>query len=81
MTQTATNDRRRFLKAYTIVEKPGSQKDFWLSIGVASDNRDGSMSVKLDALPVNGLLHIREYEPRKNENGRQATERNPQKEW
>ena len=81
MTQTATNDRRRFLKAYTIVEKPGDQKDFWLSIGVASDNRDGSLSVKLDALPVNGLLHIREYEPRKNDGGRGAADRNPQKEW
>ncbi len=81
VTQTGTRDKRRILKAYTIVEKPGDQKDFWLNIGVASDNRDGSLSVKLDALPMNGLLHIREYEPRKNDGGHGMADRNNQNNW
>ncbi len=81
MQENTNNSNRRFLKAYTIIEKPGDQKDFWLSIGVASENRDGSLRVKLDALPINGQLHIREYEPRKNENGRQGADRTQSQEW
>ncbi|MGH7898781.1 MAG: hypothetical protein ACREQQ_12560, partial [Candidatus Binatia bacterium] len=31
----------------------------WVRIGVAFDNKDGSLNVLLDALPLNGRLHIR----------------------
>ena len=53
---------------YTVVEREGAQggkdekKSFWIRIGVAFVNRDGSMNVKLDALPVNGTLQIRDRE-------------------
>jgi hypothetical protein len=33
---------------------------YWLRLGVAFENRDGSISVYLDALPANGRLQIRE---------------------
>jgi hypothetical protein len=56
--------RKRILKIYTIVEKPGQEKGIWLEIGVGSENRDGSIRGKLDALPSNGMIHIREYEPK-----------------
>ena len=74
-------ERRRVLKVYTIVEKPGSQKGIWLDIGVATENRDGSLRAKLDALPVNGTLHIREYEPRKNDSIRPNGDKNPPNRW
>jgi hypothetical protein len=74
-------ERRRVLKVYTIVEKPGSPKGIWLDIGVASDNRDGSLSVKLDALPVNGAIHIREFEPRKTDSDRPSGDKNPPNRW
>ena len=46
---------------YTIIQKPQEEgKDFWQRVGVAFINRDGSMNVMLNALPVNGRLHIRE---------------------
>ena len=49
------------LKAgYTIVEKAGGKK-FWLRIGTAFVNRDGSLNVKLDAVPTTGTLHIRDF--------------------
>ena len=45
--------------------KPGSAetapKKYWHRVGVAFVNRDGSLSVKLEALPVSGELHIRDY--------------------
>lgn len=82
MERLESRDNKQVLKIYTIVEKPGSQKDIWLDIGVASYNRDGSISAKLDALPVNGLLHIREFEPRRfTETVRQEGDRKPPYEW
>ncbi|MBW2190524.1 MAG: hypothetical protein JRG93_13210 [Deltaproteobacteria bacterium] len=33
-------------------------------MGAAFVNRDGSLSVRLDAMPVNGELQIRDYQPR-----------------
>lgn len=48
---------------YTVIEPaPGSkyQKNFWQKVGVAFENKDGSMSVVLNCLPVNGKLQIRE---------------------
>ena len=44
---------------YTILET-GEGKSFWRMVGSAFVNRDDSLTVLLDALPVNGKLHIRE---------------------
>lgn len=43
---------------YTIVERTG--RSHWVRIGTAFVNRDQSLNVLLDAVPVNGQLHIRE---------------------
>ncbi len=40
-------------------------KAYWNRIGVAFVNSDGSLNVKLEALPVSGELHIRDYAPRR----------------
>ncbi len=48
--------------AYVIVER--GDKSYWTKIGVAFTNRDGSLNVRLDAVPVGGTLHIRDWEPR-----------------
>ena len=45
---------------FTIIEKEGWDKPVWCKIGAAFDNRDGSLTLFLDALPVNGKLHVRE---------------------
>ena len=55
-------ENKRVYKVYTIIEKPGADKGIWLEIGVANENRDGSLSAKPGALPVSGTLHIREFE-------------------
>jgi hypothetical protein len=47
---------------YTIVERAG--KSFWIRIGIGSVNQDGSLNLRLDAMPVNGTLQVRDYEPR-----------------
>jgi hypothetical protein len=46
--------------AYTVREGKEGTKGFWIAIGSAWTNKDGSLSLTLDALPVNGRLVIRE---------------------
>jgi hypothetical protein len=50
--------------AYTVVEREKDGREFWVRVGAAFVNRDGSLHVRLDAMPVNGRLHIRDYTPR-----------------
>jgi hypothetical protein len=47
---------------YTVRDAGTGKKGFWVEIGAAWTNKDGSLSVKLDALPVNGEIVI---QPRK----------------
>jgi hypothetical protein len=53
--------RNTWRAVYTIVERGGRR--LWLRIGTAFINRDQSMNVRLDAVPVNGQFHIREAPP------------------
>jgi hypothetical protein len=53
---------------YTIAERNG--RKHWVRIGIAFVNRDGSYNVRLDAVPVNGSLHIRDASPRELPAGR-----------
>ena len=52
---------------YTISEGEHPNQDRWRAIGAAFVNSDGSMNVLLDALPINGKLHIRDPKPRADE--------------
>jgi hypothetical protein len=42
----------------------GRPRSFWTKIGVAFENRDGSWSLHLSALPVDGRMQMREPWPR-----------------
>ena len=48
------------LAVYSIIET-GEGKSLWRLVGTAFVNRDESLTVLLDALPVNGRLHIRPF--------------------
>jgi hypothetical protein len=47
---------------YTIVER-GEGKSHWIRVGTGFTNRDGSLSLRLDAMPVNGRLQVRDWDP------------------
>ena len=53
------NDRRstETRSVYAITER--GDKSYWTRIGIAYLNRDGSLTCRLDALPVSGTLQIR----------------------
>jgi hypothetical protein len=48
---------------YTVVER-GPGKSFWTRVGICFVNRDGSINLRLDAIPMNGTLQVRDYEER-----------------
>ena len=52
---------------YSIIEREGQEKAYWLRLGTAFVNRDGSLTVYLNALPTNAKLHIRDV-PQDNDN-------------
>ena len=58
-----------FKHVYTIVEREGQEKNRWVRVGVAFVNRDQSLNIRLNALPVNGLLHVRDPHPPANGEG------------
>ncbi|MGD0675543.1 MAG: hypothetical protein ABSC94_09005 [Polyangiaceae bacterium] len=54
-------DQTKSMKAvYTVIDR-GQGKSFWVRIGVGFTNRDGSLNLRLDAIPVNGALQVREW--------------------
>lgn len=48
--------------AYTISERQG--RSFWTRVGVGFINRDGSINIRLEALPISGALQLRDWAPR-----------------
>jgi hypothetical protein len=48
------------MKVIYVITGKGNRK-FWNKVGVAFVNHDGSLNCKLDSLPVDGELHIRDY--------------------
>lgn len=57
------NSTIKIKDVYVITEK-GESKSQWLKIGICFVNKDNSLNVILDALPVNGKLHIRDRKPK-----------------
>ncbi len=51
-----------FKVVYTVQER--AKRKLWLRIGTAFVNRDGSLTVRLDALPLSGTLIIRDPDPK-----------------
>ena len=50
--------RKRFDVLQPIERKNGGT--FWMRVGTAFENRDGSLNIYLDALPLGGKLQVRE---------------------
>ena len=46
--------------AYNIIDRPGMRSRIWSRVGMAWLNRDGSINVVLDSLPLGGRIQLRE---------------------
>ena len=59
-----TNGQGRRLAVFAIPESKDGEKTFWPKIGAAFTNRDGSITLLLDALPLGtNKLQVREPKP------------------
>ena len=55
-------EKPQIKEVFTIIEN-GEDKTRWIKIGVAFINKDNSINVVLNALPINGKLNIRDPKP------------------
>lgn len=55
-----TTRTRRAVYVITERETPEGARSFWTKVGAAFENRDGSITIKLDALPLSGTLQVRD---------------------
>ncbi|MEB2310783.1 MAG: hypothetical protein OZ921_12530 [Sorangiineae bacterium] len=55
-------DQSKLKIVYVITERNG--RSYWNRVGVAFVNSDGSLNVKLEAVPVTGEMQIRDWSPR-----------------
>jgi hypothetical protein len=61
MSETNGTGGQRRLAVYAVPESKDGEKSFWPRIGVAFRNRDGSIAILLDALPLGtNKLQVRE---------------------
>ena len=55
-------EKKSYKVVFALNERDG--KTFWTRVGVAWPNRDGSLTLQLDAIPVGGKLQVREPQER-----------------
>lgn len=59
MNESKGGGGKKNLAVYAIIERDG--KSYWLKVGAAFPNRDGSLNLYLDAVPVkSNRLQVRE---------------------
>ena len=51
---------------YAVIENDNLERPLFRRIGTAFVNRDDSLNILLDAVPLCGRLHVRNPEPRRN---------------
>jgi len=54
-------DGKKRWNVYTIRKRQGSDRNYWMKIGVGFVNNDGSINLYLDAAPLDGKLQLREW--------------------
>jgi hypothetical protein len=64
-------DTKTMKTVFTVVER-GPGKSFWTRVGIGFVNSDGSWNLRLDAIPVNGQLQVRDWEPYERREGNGA---------
>ena len=55
---------RKRLAAFQIIEREGLEKAIFSRVGTAFVNKDGSLNIFLDAIPLGGKIQVREERDR-----------------
>ena len=64
------NQNQRTKAVFAITER--GEKSYWTRVGVAYTNRDGSLTLKLGALPVSGTLQVRDDDAKERSGSRSS---------
>lgn len=59
-------DASRIRSVYAVIER-GHGRSFRMKLGVGFVNRDGSLTLKLDAVPLSRTLHVRALDRREHD--------------
>jgi hypothetical protein len=64
-------DEKNMKTVWAITERTtnGTTKSFWTKVGVGFVNRDGSISLRLDCIPISGTLQVRDWEADRRQEG------------
>jgi len=54
-------------KVFNVRDRGEGKKSSWTEIGVGFENKDGSLNLMLDAVPISGKIQVRPYEPKAKE--------------
>lgn len=68
-------DNRPAKTVYVVTEREdqqGVRRTYWTTIGTARVNKDETISVRLDGLPLSGVLQIRDEQDTRRNNGQRA---------
>lgn len=57
-------NKRTYKHVFMVDKSEDGGRSFWTKIGVAFVNRDNSLTVELNAIPLSGRLQIRDPRPR-----------------
>ena len=68
MSQSQKNQQKKTRLVVSTPCKRESGKTWWVEVGNAHMNKDGSMNIYLDALPTNGQLQVRKVEVKERPN-------------
>ena len=55
-------------KVFQVLDRGDDRKSFWSEVGIGFENKDGSINIMLNAVPLTGKLQLRKYEPKKTRN-------------
>jgi hypothetical protein len=64
--RAAMDDKKKVKTVYTILDR-ASGKPYWMRVGSAYENKDGSINVRLDAMPSTFSFQIRDFQPGREE--------------
>ncbi len=62
-----TEKKKPAYHAYAVIRYRKDDKAYWNRIGVGWDNKDGSINVQLNALPIDGRINLRVPKPKDEE--------------
>ncbi len=57
-------NKKSYKQVFMVEKSEDGERSFWTKVGVAFVNKDNSLTVELNAIPLSGRLQIRDPKPK-----------------